>query len=181
MVFIRFAYICICSALVSCASIQVTKMQGKCTEVEGVTFDRCEKIISFIDDELVEDKDIKYSKNELVNHFRTVTFNPGLLKLMITPGEAKPWHEYQKSIITERKISDGAQFFRQYRSILEETAKKYGVSEYIIVATLGIETNYGANQGNSNTLEALANLAFNYPQEASNAAAREIFCNYSAA
>ena len=45
-------------------------------------------------------------------------------------------------------------------------ARKYGVPAELIVAILGIETNYGKNTGSFRVADALSTLAFDYPRRA---------------
>jgi len=53
------------------------------------------------------------------------------------------------------------------RKILARAEHKYGVSAAVIVAILGVETNYGRNMGRYRVVDALATLAFDYTPRAS--------------
>lgn len=55
-------------------------------------------------------------------------------------------------------------FYQQNRSTINTAANRYGVPAELIVAILGIETNYGKNAGNVRTADSLATLAFDYPR-----------------
>ncbi|MBT8137241.1 MAG: lytic murein transglycosylase B [Gammaproteobacteria bacterium] len=87
-----------------------------------------------------------------------------ILDAISRPAEkAKPWHEYRRLFINERRISDGVAFWREHREILEQVAADCGVPAGVIVAILGIETHYGNRSGGYRVLDALATLAFAYP------------------
>jgi membrane-bound lytic murein transglycosylase B len=51
----------------------------------------------------------------------------------------------------------------QYATELDRAAERYGVPANIIAAIIGVETLYGRSQGNFRALDALASLAFDYP------------------
>ena len=48
------------------------------------------------------------------------------------------------------------------KKILEQAEQKYGVPQEIIVAILGVETNFGTKQGSYRVLDSLSTLAFNF-------------------
>ncbi|MFT4171926.1 MAG: lytic murein transglycosylase B [Rhodocyclaceae bacterium] len=81
------------------------------------------------------------------------------------PG-ARSWQRYRARFLDRTRISGGAQFWQQHRDTLAAAEAKYGVPAEIIVAIIGVETIYGRNTGNFNTLSALATLAFDYPPRA---------------
>ena len=89
-----------------------------------------------------------------------------ILKLMRRPAEGKPWHEYRRIFMTERRIEEGVRFWNEHEADLERLSAKYKVNPEIIVAILGVETFYGARTGNHRVLDALATLSFDYPPRA---------------
>ncbi|MEZ5691230.1 MAG: lytic murein transglycosylase [Rickettsiales bacterium] len=68
--------------------------------------------------------------------------------------------EYLKKVISKKRIEDGRAEFSRNKKSLNKVAKKYGIPPEVIVALWGIETNYGSNIGNFNTIHALATLAY---------------------
>lgn len=89
-----------------------------------------------------------------------------IIKLMTTPHEASPWYAYSKIFLTPQRVAQGAQFWQQHAVTLAYAEKQYGVPAAIIVAILGVETNYGTKQGNFHAFDALSTLAFSYPPRA---------------
>ncbi len=81
------------------------------------------------------------------------------------PGE-RSWQSYRELFVTQRRIEGGAQFWRRHARALARAAETYGVPPEIVVAIIGVETQYGANTGNHRVLDALATLAFDYPRRA---------------
>ncbi|HEU0277597.1 MAG TPA: lytic murein transglycosylase B [Rhodanobacteraceae bacterium] len=89
-----------------------------------------------------------------------------ILDAISRPAEAKPWSQYRPIFVNPERIAQGVSFFRRHRPLLEQIATRYGVPPQIIVAIIGVETNYGANTGRYRVLDALATLAFHYPPRA---------------
>jgi membrane-bound lytic murein transglycosylase B len=81
------------------------------------------------------------------------------------PGQ-RSWQTYRANFLTARRVEAGAAFWRQNAKALERAAAVYGVPPEIIVAIIGVETEYGRNTGSFRVLDALATLAFDYPRRA---------------
>lgn len=82
------------------------------------------------------------------------------------PAERKPWHEYRKIFLTEKRIARGATFWREHADPLTRAGERFGVPPEVIVAIIGVETFYGTYQGRTRVLDALATLGFRYPRRA---------------
>lgn len=77
--------------------------------------------------------------------------------------ERKSWIRYRARFLTPQRIRGGVKFWQTHRHVLKRAEQKYGVPTDIIVAIIGIETEYGRNTGRFSALQALATLAFYYP------------------
>ena len=84
----------------------------------------------------------------------------------IAPAERPPWEEYRAQFVNERRIAGGLAFWQANRRHLERAEREYGIPAAIIVAIVGIETNYGRNMGRYRVIDALATLAFEYAPRA---------------
>lgn len=87
-----------------------------------------------------------------------------IIDAMNRPAEKKPWDEYHKLFVTPKRVEQGVTFWKTHEAALKKAQKKYGVSIPMIVAILGVETNYGEHQGRFRVLDALTTLAFHYPK-----------------
>lgn len=67
--------------------------------------------------------------------------------------------QYRERVINDNRIKKGRKLYQQHRTLLDKTAKKYGVPAPYIVALWGIETSYGNNTGGFGVVEALSTLA----------------------
>lgn len=90
-------------------------------------------------------------------------------------GKPKNWRVYRARFVEPVRIQAGAAFWEKYENALALAEEKYGVPAEIIVGIIGIETAYGSNTGNFRVLDALATLAFDYPEVPKRAARMAFF------
>lgn len=108
----------------------------------------------------------RFDANYLLSIFSRAKAQPSIIKAMSRPGEAKPWYEYRGIFVNSKRIQGGVQFWRANAAALARAEQVYGVPSEIVVAIIGVETQYGGNMGNYRVLEALSTLAFDYPRRA---------------
>lgn len=70
------------------------------------------------------------------------------------------WQSYRARFVNSRRINRGLQFWEGHAETLHRAAETYGVPPEIIVAIIGVETEYGRNMGNFNIFNALATIGF---------------------
>lgn len=107
-----------------------------------------------------------FDQKQLTELFNQVKFNPHIISTMNAPHEGLPWYRYRVLFVTPERAKAGAEYWRDHAATLAAAEKKYGVPAQIIVAILGVETNYGRFQGTYRVLDSLATLAFDYPPRA---------------
>ncbi|OUR64559.1 lytic murein transglycosylase B [Methylophaga sp. 42_25_T18] len=113
-------------------------------------------------DEMVTKHD--FDKDVLSQIFNEVEVKDSILKAISRPAEkSKPWYDYRKIFITEKRINGGVKFWKNHTATLAAAEQKYGVPAEIIIAILGVETRYGGNVGGYRVVDALSTLAFRYP------------------
>ena len=81
-------------------------------------------------------------------------------------GQARPpksWKIYRGRRLDPVTIQQGQVFMQANAAALDRATERYGVPQPIIAALIGVETLYGKNMGNFRALDALATLAFDYP------------------
>ncbi len=98
-------------------------------------------------------------------------------KLVLPPASpvAKNWAAYRERFIEPTRIQAGARFWQTHSAALARAEREYGVPASIIVGIIGVETLYGQNTGNFRILDALATLAFHFPDAHPRAADRQTF------
>lgn len=93
-------------------------------------------------------------------------YQQAIIDAITRPAEALPWHRYRPIFLTETRIAGGVEFWRANRDLLDEIETRFGIPAEVIVAIVGVETNYGMITGRYRVLDALATLGFYYPRRA---------------
>jgi membrane-bound lytic murein transglycosylase B len=95
-------------------------------------------------------------------------------RLMQPPPAAQPknWAVYRSRFIDNTRINAGVRFWQDNRKTLLRAEQEFGVPAEIIVGIVGVETIYGQQMGDFRILDALATLAFDFPESHPRAAER---------
>jgi membrane-bound lytic murein transglycosylase B len=130
------------------------KPYGKRDDVQGFVREMAERH-GFVEREL----------NFLFSRARRET---AILAAIAPPKDAaaRSWLAYRARFVTDARIAEGADFWRRHAAALERAAREHGVPEEIIVAIIGVETQYGRQMGTWRVIDALATLAFDYAPRA---------------
>ena len=70
------------------------------------------------------------------------------------------WDRYRATRLSEQRIANGRDAFRQSRPTLLAISNRFGVDPGVIVGIWGLESNYGGYTGGFGVVEALATLAW---------------------
>lgn len=76
------------------------------------------------------------------------------------PSKRYTFPEYKKKAVNQGRIDRGRAFYREHKDEIDYYADKYDVSASVIVALLGMETDYGGYTGTYDVLNSLATLAY---------------------
>ena len=69
------------------------------------------------------------------------------------------WH-YVNKRVNKVRLNNGKDTLKKNASLLTKASEKYGVPAYVIVAFLGLESNYGNYMGSESLIRSLATLAY---------------------
>jgi len=120
-----------------------------------------EKIAEFVEE---MKRDYGFAGEQVVELLKQAERKQVILDAISRPAErVKPWKEYRPIFITDSRIAQGVDFWRQNEAALSRAEAEYGVPAEVIVAIIGVETFYGRNTGNYRVIDALATLGFDYP------------------
>jgi membrane-bound lytic murein transglycosylase B len=115
----------------------------------------------------------------LQTSFKDTKTIPTIRKLVLPPSSTfkKNWVAYRGRFIEPIRIKAGRTFFLENQNYLNQVAQDTGVPAEIIAAIIGIETIYGRQMGNFRVKDALATLAFNYPDTPNKSTREQLFKN----
>ncbi len=105
-----------------------------------------------------------FSPQELENTFKGAAIIRQVLVLMDKQWEAKPYYHYAPLFITAENIRNGKEKLLQHRQLLDRVEATFGVDRETVVAIWGVETKYGAREGNFDVLQTLLTLFDAYPR-----------------
>ena len=71
----------------------------------------------------------------------------------------KPFTEFSRRLISQNRIDRGRANMKKYAAVFDRIEREFGVSRGVLLAFWAFETDYGAFQGDFNTLNALVTLA----------------------
>lgn len=104
------------------------------------------------------------SKRELDAAMRAARYRPQVLEAMSHAAERRlRWDEYRDIFIQPERIRQGVAFLDANREALARAERRYGVPPEVVVAILGVETQYGRHKGTHRVLDSLSTLAFHHP------------------
>ena len=121
-------------------------------------------------------KEIKEIKSILINKYNvdhkyasevlnSIKFRQKTLDSMSNAVERKAtWERYRSIFITKSRVKAGIKYHKKNHKILKEIENKYGIPSEVIVAFLGVETNYGKGTGKVKVLDSLGTLALKHPR-----------------
>lgn len=93
--------------------------------------------------------------------FGRVSFQPRILEFdRSQPEFTRQIWSYLDTAVSDSRISNGRENLAAHRETADAVSREYGVPAEIIVAIWGIESNYGSNFGDFETIDALSTLGF---------------------
>lgn len=70
------------------------------------------------------------------------------------------WAQYSSRVLSETRIATGQQKYASTQALMSALTGHYGVAASAMLGIWGLETNFGANQGDFNVIDALATLSW---------------------
>ncbi|CRL14890.1 lytic murein transglycosylase [Phaeobacter italicus] len=101
-----------------------------------------------------------YDRATVNRFFKGVRQDPAVLKADRAQGVfQKPFVEFSQRLISQGRLDRGRAMSKKYDAIFRRIETTYGIDRGVLLAFWAFETDYGAVQGNFNTLNALVTLA----------------------
>lgn len=110
---------------------------------------------------LAQEASQKGFSNKTINaFFKGVQHDPKVIKADRSQGHfQKNFIDFSSALVSNHRMTHGAKNAKKYRSIFNEMQRRYGVSPGVLLAFWAFETDFGVNQGNFNTRNALVTLS----------------------
>lgn len=101
-----------------------------------------------------------HSKTTVDAFFRSVAQDPRTLRADRAQGVFKiPFTEFARRVISQNRMDNGRRNSDRYDAVFDQAEAKFGVPRGVLLALWALETDYGAVQGDFNTLNSLVTLA----------------------
>ena len=113
-------------------------------------------------DEMIEKH--QFSEATLNHIFDEADLRDDILEIIARPGEAQPWYKYKTRFLTREHVVRGKAFWLKNRQAILQASRTYHIPPEIIVAVIGVETNYGRTVGRHRVIDALTTLVLKYPK-----------------
>jgi len=92
--------------------------------------------------------------------FKSVKQDPKVLRADRAQGVfQKPFIDFTRHLISQNRVDRGRSMSKKYNSIFDRIESTYGIDRGVLLAFWAFETDYGAFQGDFNTLNALVTLS----------------------
>ena len=128
----------------------------------GKTFTTCGGDFNFFLKKAEENAiELGVSSEVLRKTVRQTKFNPKIIVLDRKQRSFKlSFLDFSSRAINDYRLVNGKKKFKKYQDIFDKAVALYGVPKEVITAFWAMETDFGAVQGDFNTLNSLASLAF---------------------
>ena len=127
-------------------------------------------IPSYSSDQSFEDWKMNFKKYALKNNISENTFDIAMSDVIFLPNVIKydrfqpEFYEDTKTYISKRtskqKVKQGSKLFKENKNFIELIDNKFSVEKSLLLALMGIETNFGTYVGKMDILSSLATLSY---------------------
>ncbi|MEM9971350.1 MAG: lytic murein transglycosylase, partial [Pseudomonadota bacterium] len=115
---------------------------------------------AFVDDMKAEAGARGHAPEAINDFFSGVRQDPKVIRADRSQGIfQRPFLEFSQRLISRNRLDAGARNSQKWDSVLTRVERDYGLSRGVLLAFWAFETDYGAVQGDFNTVDALVTLA----------------------
>ena len=140
--------------LISAALVSLTLSTAAQAQTCGGSFS------SFVDGLRQEAAQRGHSQQSINTFFNGVQQDPATLRADGAQGIfTRPFVNFSRRLISQNRMDAGRRNAERYRSVFDSVERDYGVSRGVLLAFWAFETDFGAFQGDYNTVNSLVTLA----------------------
>lgn len=115
---------------------------------------------NFVDGLRAEAVQRGYDRALVDNFFRGVQFNQAVINADRRQGIfQRPFLDFSRALISQNRMNAGRANYDRHRALFDRAQSQFGVQPGILLAFWAFETDFGAVQGDFNTVNALVTLA----------------------
>ncbi len=115
---------------------------------------------AFVDGLRTEALQRGYDRGLVDQFFRGVQFNQAVINADRRQGIfQRPFLDFSRALISQNRMNAGRANYDRHRALFDRAQSEYGVPHGILLAFWAFETDFGAVQGDFNTVDALVTLA----------------------
>jgi lytic murein transglycosylase len=115
---------------------------------------------AFVDATAAEAVQQGYDASLVQQFFSGVRQDPAVIRADRAQGIfQRPFTDFSRRLISQNRIDNGKRNAERYAAVFDRVQRDYGVNPGILLAFWAFETDYGAVQGDFNTVNALVTLA----------------------
>ncbi|NSX53976.1 lytic murein transglycosylase [Parasulfitobacter algicola] len=115
---------------------------------------------SFVTDLKKKARQAGHSSETVNRFFASVRQDPKVIRADRSQGVFKKnFIEFSRAVISANRLQNGQRNAQKYSKVFDRAQREYGVPSGVLLAFWALETDYGAVQGNFNTLNALVTLS----------------------
>ena len=80
------------------------------------------------------------------------------------PEKIKTYEQYKKIFFNEQRIKDGVGFYKKNKTLIAKVAREFEIDPIVLVAVVGVETNYGSKTTGFSVINSLYTQAIEMPK-----------------
>ena len=80
------------------------------------------------------------------------------------PEKIKTYDQYKKIFFNEQRIGDGVNFYKKNKTLIAKVAREFEIDPIVLVAIIGVETNYGSKTAEFSVINSLYTQAMKMPK-----------------
>jgi len=83
------------------------------------------------------------------------------------PEKIKTYEQYKKIFFNEQRIGGGVSFYKKNKTLIAKVAREFEIDPIVLVAIVGVETNYGSKTAEFSVINSLYTQAVKMPKRSS--------------
>ena len=122
------------------------------------------KVVSYTKDQ--KTPSTEYILNALED--KRLQIDPGVLeRFKNKPEKIKTYEEYKKIFFNKQRVDGGVGFYKKHKTLIARVAKEFEIDPIVLVAIVGVETNYGSKTTEFSVINSLYTQAIKMPKRSS--------------